>query len=155
MHELAVCLQGTESRLRAWRHSAARAGSDEALSWVLSWYQKIDLDALLTQREGSGWVTDQPLIQQRQARACEIARWPNSRTFIDGPADSDNEDGEEETEDEAEDEVEEAGDGDEEMESDADIRRAATDTTNADVSNVDAAAANTDAADIAATEAAA
>ena len=95
-------------------------------------------------------MTDPTLIQQRQARAYGIARWANSRTFIDGPAESDDEDEEEEAEDEAEDEVEEAGDGDEETESYADIRRAVTDTTNADVTNANAAASDT-----AATEAAA
>ena len=29
--DLAADLQGTEARLRAWRHSSARAGVDEAL----------------------------------------------------------------------------------------------------------------------------
>ena len=29
---LAACLQGTETRLREWRHSSARAGADEALA---------------------------------------------------------------------------------------------------------------------------
>ena len=44
--DLAVDLQGTEARLRAWRHFSARAGVDEALGWALSWYEVMDLDLL-------------------------------------------------------------------------------------------------------------
>ena len=44
--ELAICLQGSETRLRDWRHSAARAGADEVLAWALFWYEEMDLNVL-------------------------------------------------------------------------------------------------------------
>ena len=51
--ELARCLQGAEKRLREWRASATRVGADEALIFVLSWYENIDLDVLQSTRAGS------------------------------------------------------------------------------------------------------
>ena len=45
--ELALTLRGTEERLREWWHSCARAGADEALAWVLSWYENINLGILI------------------------------------------------------------------------------------------------------------
>ena len=56
--DLAIRLQASEAKLREWRHSSARAGADEALAWVLSWYEEMDLDMRKTQREGSRWVED-------------------------------------------------------------------------------------------------
>ena len=64
--DLAVRLQDTEAKLREWRHSSARAGADEALAWVLSWYEEMDLDTLKTQREGSRWVEDSEHVQRCQ-----------------------------------------------------------------------------------------
>ena len=40
---LAEKMMDAEDRLTEWRQSAARAGADEALSWVLSWYETIEL----------------------------------------------------------------------------------------------------------------
>ena len=54
---LAEQLSEGDDRLRAWRESAARAGADEALTWVLSWYEDLDLDKLTALREGSAWTT--------------------------------------------------------------------------------------------------
>ena len=51
--DLAANLQGTEARLRAWRHSSARAGADEALGWVFSWYEGMDLILLVERWRGS------------------------------------------------------------------------------------------------------
>ena len=51
--ELSVRLHGCSTRLREWRSSAAQAGDDEALAWVLSWYETIELDTLDKMREGS------------------------------------------------------------------------------------------------------
>ena len=48
--DLALTLWGTGDRLREWRHSCARAGADEALAWVLSWYENINLDVLVEAR---------------------------------------------------------------------------------------------------------
>ena len=70
--ELIARLRDTESKLRAWRHSSARAGSDEALAWVLSWYEGMNLNLLERTRDGSLWLSDPERIQRRQARAYEI-----------------------------------------------------------------------------------
>ena len=63
--ELTKCLQGCEDRLDDWRSSAARVGVNEALMYVLSWYEGINLDALKTLRDGSKWTTDPDLIRRR------------------------------------------------------------------------------------------
>ena len=66
MLDLADDLQGTEDRLRAWRHSSARAGTeDEALGWALSSYEGMDLDLLVRRRSGSPWIEDSEHIQRR------------------------------------------------------------------------------------------
>ena len=91
---LAEALRGSKQRLREWRHSSARAGSDEALSWVLSWYEKIDLNALAELRATSSWITDPALVRKRQERAFAIAKWADSREYI--PGDDNSEDEEEE-----------------------------------------------------------
>ena len=120
--ELAACLLGSEAKLREWRHSSARAGADEALAWVLSWYDRLDLDTLKTQREGSRWVENAELVQQRQERAYEIARWANTREYIDGPNFSD---GDEDEEEQVEDSAGEEGAAD----SEADSEEEAVDAT--------------------------
>jgi hypothetical protein len=51
--DLGSDLQLSKVRLRQWRDSGARVGADEALSYFLSWYEKVDLETLRTMREGS------------------------------------------------------------------------------------------------------
>ena len=53
---LAEKMMEAEDRLTEWRQSAARVGADEALTWVLSWYETIDLATLQGVRDGSKWV---------------------------------------------------------------------------------------------------
>ena len=55
--ELSKCLLACEGRMDDWWSSAARVGADEALMYVLSWYEGINLDALKTLRDGSKWTT--------------------------------------------------------------------------------------------------
>ena len=101
IQDLAVALQGSEQRLREWRHSSARAGADEALAWVLSWYEKINLDALAEMRGTSKWLNDPALISRRQERAFAIAKYADTRAYIAGDDESepkDEEDGEAEAE---------------------------------------------------------
>ena len=71
---LAERLSGGNDRLRAWRESAARAGAEEALMWVLSWYEDLDLDKLTALREGSAWIDDPELVKKRQALAYDMAQ---------------------------------------------------------------------------------
>ena len=62
---LADRLMDGEARLNEWRESAARVGADEAMTWVLSWYENIDLATLRGVRNGSNWVEDPDLVKQR------------------------------------------------------------------------------------------
>jgi hypothetical protein len=55
-------LQLSKVRLREWRDSGARVGADEALTYFLSWYEKVDLETLRSVREGSMWTTDPEYI---------------------------------------------------------------------------------------------
>ena len=54
--ELSKCLLTAEARLREWRSSSARAGADQALTFVLSWYEDIDLNILRSLRAHSQWT---------------------------------------------------------------------------------------------------
>ena len=65
--KLSKCLLACEGRMDDWRSSAARVGADEALMYVLSWYEGIDLDMLKTLRDGSKWTTDPELIRDRKS----------------------------------------------------------------------------------------
>jgi hypothetical protein len=82
---LAEILLDSEDRLDEWRASAARAGADEALSFVLSWYEDIDLNVLKTMRIGSKWTSELELIQKRQETAYAIAQYADMHTFIEDP----------------------------------------------------------------------
>ena len=62
---LAERLSEGRNRLRAWRKSAARAGAEEALMWVLSWFEDLDLEKLAALREGSPWIDDPELVKKR------------------------------------------------------------------------------------------
>ena len=62
IYELSRCLQACEKRLKEWWASAARVGVDEALIYVLSWYEGINLDTLQSMRVGSKWTTDPELV---------------------------------------------------------------------------------------------
>jgi hypothetical protein len=68
-------LDGVDERLSEWRESAARAAADEVLSFVLSWYEDIDLDCLRTLRDGSKWMDDPELAKRRKQRAHAIAQY--------------------------------------------------------------------------------
>ena len=63
--DLAAVLGGAEERFRAWRSSSARAGADQALQFVLSWYGTVKLEKLQYQREGSEWTSNPERIAER------------------------------------------------------------------------------------------
>src|SRR4051812_12661526 len=50
---LAEGLMKVGDRLNKWRFSAGRAGTEEALSYILSWYETIDFDLVQTCRTAS------------------------------------------------------------------------------------------------------
>jgi hypothetical protein len=58
-------LQLSKVCLREWRDSGARVGANEALTYFLSWYEKVDLETLRSVREGSAWTTDPEFIRHR------------------------------------------------------------------------------------------
>ena len=72
--ELSRCLQGAEQRLREWRASAARVGAYEAMTYVLSWYEGIKLDALQLLCAVSKWTTDPELVRlPTLVHPCQLA----------------------------------------------------------------------------------
>ena len=99
--ELSRCLQGCEQRLREWRASAARVGADEAMTYVLSWYEGINLDVLQSLRTGSKRTTDPELVRRHRERAYSFIRYAPIHDFVEGLVYSDDEE-EEVSEDEEE-----------------------------------------------------
>ena len=82
--ELSRCLMACEERMDDWRSSAARVGADEALMYVLSWYEGINLDAIRTLRDGSKWITDSEHIQRRQELAHSLIQYAPVHSFVPG-----------------------------------------------------------------------
>jgi hypothetical protein len=68
--------------LREWRDSGAWVGADEALTYFLSWYEKIDLETLRSMREGSAWTTDPEFIRHRQELAHSYVDYADTKVFV-------------------------------------------------------------------------
>lgn len=83
--ELAKRLLEVESWLSDWRESAERIGADEALLFVLSWYDGINLDVLQSMRVGSPYLTDPELVAKRKERAYSFIQYADVHTFVEGP----------------------------------------------------------------------
>jgi hypothetical protein len=75
-------LQLSKVRLREWRDSGARVGADEALTYFLSSYEKVDLETLRSVREGSAWTTDPEFIRRRQELAHSYVDYADTEVFI-------------------------------------------------------------------------
>ncbi|XP_010229594.1 MAP7 domain-containing protein 1-like [Brachypodium distachyon] len=56
-------------RFSDWRESTARIGANEALSFVLSWYDGINLDVLQSMRADSRYLMDPELVAKRKEQA--------------------------------------------------------------------------------------
>ena len=100
------------ARLTEWRYSARRAGADEVLTFLLSWYETIDFDIIQTCRTASTFVSEEEWIQRWQNLANFYTEFANVHTFIpDLPfyASAAAEAEEDEGEDEADDDEAEAG----------------------------------------------
>ncbi|KAK1669655.1 hypothetical protein QYE76_057814 [Lolium multiflorum] len=78
-------LETAPDRLLDWKDSATRAGADMALSFVLSWYEDIDLDQLETLRAGVEDALSTETKTRRLARACAIADFVNKGVFVSDP----------------------------------------------------------------------
>jgi hypothetical protein len=66
--------------LNVWKESAARAGAEQALEFVLSWYLGINLDQLENPREGGSAGLDKVKLRQR---ACAIAECAETDVLFD------------------------------------------------------------------------
>ena len=82
--ELSKCLMACEERMDDWRSSAARVRADEALMYVMSWYEGLNLDALKTLRDGSKWLTDPDHVQRRQELAHSMIQYAPVHSFVAG-----------------------------------------------------------------------
>jgi hypothetical protein len=68
------------NRLDIWKESAARAGAEQALEFVLSWYPGVNLDQLENLREGGLAGLDKTKLRQR---ACAIAACAETDALFD------------------------------------------------------------------------
>jgi hypothetical protein len=57
-------------------------GADEALTYFLSWYEKVDLETLRSMREGSVWTTDPEFIWRRQELAHRYVDFADTEAFV-------------------------------------------------------------------------
>lgn len=103
--KLAKRLLEVEDRLSEWRESAARVGADEALSFVLSWYDGINLDVLQSMRVGSPFLSNPELIAKRQEWAYSFIQYADVHTFVEGPRSDADEEAAEEEEEEMDEEI--------------------------------------------------
>ncbi|KAK1604334.1 hypothetical protein QYE76_028007 [Lolium multiflorum] len=93
-------LERAPDRFLDWKESATRAGADMALSFVLSWYNEVDLGQLEYRRAGVEDKLPAEYKTARLARACAIADFIDKGLFIPDP-NPPSEDEDEEMEDEA------------------------------------------------------
>ncbi|XP_014752055.1 uncharacterized protein LOC106865772 [Brachypodium distachyon] len=103
--ELAKRLLEGEDRLSEWQESAARVGADEALSFVLSWYDGINLDMLQSMRVGSPFFSNPELIAKRQERAYSFIQYVGVHSFVESPRSDPDEEAAEEEEEEVDEEI--------------------------------------------------
>jgi hypothetical protein len=75
-------LQLSKVHLREWRDSGARVGADEALTYFLSWYEKVDLETVRSVRKGSVWTTDPEFIRRRQELAHSYVDFADTEAFV-------------------------------------------------------------------------
>ncbi|KAK1665638.1 hypothetical protein QYE76_053797 [Lolium multiflorum] len=78
-------LETAPDRFADWKDSAARAGADMALSFVLSWYTEVSLDQLESRRADVEENLPAENKTARLARACAIADFVDKRIFIADP----------------------------------------------------------------------
>ena len=93
--DLAAVLGGAEETFRAWRSSSARAGADQALQFVLSWYETVKLEKLQYLHEGSEWTSNPERIAERQSTTDFMANYADTSVLDDGCIYSDAEEEEE------------------------------------------------------------
>jgi hypothetical protein len=75
-------LQLSKVHLREWRDSGARLGADEALTYFLSWYEKVDLETLRSVHKGSAWTIDPEFIRCHQELAYSYVDYADTEAFV-------------------------------------------------------------------------
>jgi hypothetical protein len=75
-------LQLSKVCLGEWQDSGARMGADGALTYFLSWYEKVDLETLRSVCEGSAWTTDPEFIRRRQELAHSYVDYADTEVFV-------------------------------------------------------------------------
>ncbi|KAK1670905.1 hypothetical protein QYE76_059064 [Lolium multiflorum] len=96
-------LERAPDRFLDWRESATRGGADMALSFVLSWYNEVDLGQLEYRRAGVEDALPAEIKTARLARACAIADFVDKGLFIPDPNPPSEDEDEEMEDEEAED----------------------------------------------------
>ena len=74
-------LSEAQDRMIEWRESAARVGADEALCWLLSIYETLDLDKVVGVWVASKWITDPELVEKRERKAQLITEGSDLHEF--------------------------------------------------------------------------
>ena len=100
MEGLIRFLDATDDRLQEWRESSARAGADEAMKVVLSWYEGIKLEVLRGIRTNGEYVTNPEWIKKRQEIAYSFLDYIDLSRFVEDPADAEEEEEDEDAGDE-------------------------------------------------------
>ncbi|KAK1665842.1 hypothetical protein QYE76_054001 [Lolium multiflorum] len=78
-------MERAPDRFLDWKESATRAGADMALSFVLSWYNEVDLGQLEFRRAGVEDKLPAELKAARLARASTIAGFVDKALFVADP----------------------------------------------------------------------
>ncbi|XP_071683509.1 uncharacterized protein [Lolium perenne] len=78
-------MERAPDRFLDWKESATRAGADMALSFVLSWYNEVDLGQLQFRRAGVEDKLPADLKAARLARASAIADFVDKGAFVADP----------------------------------------------------------------------
>ncbi|KAK1695826.1 hypothetical protein QYE76_012523 [Lolium multiflorum] len=82
---LISAMERAPDRFLDWKESATRAGADMALSFVLSWYNEVDLGQLEFRRAGVETKLPADLKAARLARASTIADFVDKTVFVADP----------------------------------------------------------------------
>ncbi|XP_071681027.1 uncharacterized protein [Lolium perenne] len=82
---LISAMERAPDRFLDWKESATRAGADMALSFVLSWYNEVDLGQLEFRRAGVEDKLPADLKAARLARASTIAEFVDKALFVADP----------------------------------------------------------------------
>jgi hypothetical protein len=73
-------------------------GADEAITYFMSWHEKVDLETLRSVCEGSAWTTDPDFIWCRKELAHSYVDYADTEAFVRDIYEPENKDDAEDTE---------------------------------------------------------